>query len=100
MSGNPWWTEFRGSCSLTLPSLHLERRQTTACWEEIPWLSVKKAWYAEITVYQRQGPAALMLSQNWRWRSGFGADPSSHREVILNSIHGNFFFRVAGDILV
>lgn len=27
MSGNPWWREFRGSCSPTLPSLHLERKQ-------------------------------------------------------------------------
>lgn len=27
MSGNPWWREFRGSRSLTLPSLHLERKR-------------------------------------------------------------------------
>lgn len=38
--------------------------QTTACGEEIPWLREPKAWFAEITVYQGQRPAALMLSQD------------------------------------
>lgn len=32
MSGNPWWREFRGSCSLSLPSLSPERRQMS------PWV--------------------------------------------------------------